>query len=148
MALDLFSGTGSATRVLQAHGFTVVSVDTDPKWEPTHLVDILEWDYAAAYPPGTFDIIVASPPCTEYSQALTTRPRDMEKADRMVKKTLEIVEYYKPSKWWLETPATGKLAKAAWMAKYPHIDCDQCQFSDYGYQKPTRFFLAVPTSFP
>ena len=26
------------------------------------------------------------------------------------------------------------------MKGFPHVDCDHCQFSDYGYQKPTRFF--------
>ena len=26
------------------------------------------------------------------------------------------------------------------MGGYPYVDCDQCQFGDYGYQKPTRFF--------
>ena len=140
MALDLFSGTGSATKVLQAHGYTVKSVDCDPKWEPTHPVNILEWDYAAEYPPGTFDLIVASPPCTEYSQALTTRPRNLEGADRLVLKALEIIEFYRPTKWWLETPAHGVLARSDLMAKYPYVDCDQCQFADYGYRKPTRFF--------
>jgi hypothetical protein len=140
MALDLFSGTGSATKVLQAHGYTVKSVDCDPKWEPTHPVNILEWDYAAEYPPGAFDLIVASPPCTEYSQALTTRPRNLEGADRLVLKALEIIEFYRPTKWWLETPAHGVLARSDLMAKYPYVDCDQCQFADYGYRKPTRFF--------
>ena len=62
MALDLFSGTGSATRVLQSHGYHVVSVDSDPKWDPSVCVDVMTWEYAAAYPAGAFDIIVAAPP--------------------------------------------------------------------------------------
>ena len=40
-ALDLFSGTGSATKVLRAHGFDVVTVDIEKKWMATHPVDIL-----------------------------------------------------------------------------------------------------------
>ena len=111
-ALDLFSGTGSATRVLQAHGFNVVSVDNDPRWEPTHCVNILEWDYAARYDPGTFDIVVAAPPCTEFSRALTTRPRCLDQAYQLVAKTLEIVDYFQPAVWWLETPAHGLLARS------------------------------------
>ena len=87
-ALDLFSGTGSAARVLQAHGFRVVTVDCDPKWRPEHCVDILTWDYAAAYVPGDFDIIVAAPPCTEFSKALTTRLRCLDHAFRLVGKAL------------------------------------------------------------
>ena len=57
-----------------------------------------------------------------------------------MRKALEIIEYFQPAKWWLETPATGLLAKSEMMAGYPYIDVDQCQFSDFGYQKPTRFF--------
>lgn len=140
LALDLFSGTGSAAKVLRAHGYHVVTIDCDPKWEPTHVVNVLEWDYKAKYPAGTFDVVVAAPPCTEYSRALTTRPRDLEKADALVRKALEIVEFYRPRIWWLETPATGLLAKSELLAKFPYVDCDQCQFSDFGYQKPTRFF--------
>jgi hypothetical protein len=139
-ALDLFSGTGSAGSVLQAHGFQVVSVDVDPKWKPTHQVDVMTWDYAAAYVPGHFDIVVAAPPCTEFSRALTTRARCLDQALRLVKKALEIVEYFRPATWWLETPAHGVLAKSEFMAGFPYVDCDQCQFSDYGYQKPTRLF--------
>ena len=140
-ALDLFSGTGSASKVLKAHGFEVVTVDNDPRWSADIREDILSWDYATTFPqPGTFDIIVASPPCTEYSLALTTRERHLEEADRLVKKTLEIIDFYQPRCWWIETPATGLLARSPLMAGYPHLDCDQCQFGDYGYQKPTRFF--------
>ena len=140
MALDLFSGLGSATRVLQAHGFQVESVDNDPRRKPTICENILTWDYEAAFVPGTFELVVASPPCTEYSRALTTRRRCLAEADALVRKALEVIEYFQPAKWWLETPAHGLLARGELMAGYPFVDCDQCQFADYGYQKPTRFF--------
>ena len=113
LALDLFSGTGSATRVLQSHGYRVISVDHDSKWEPTLQKDVLTWDYRnEGFPPGAFEIIVAAPPCTEFSLALTTRPRCLGPALELVEKTLEIIRYFQPDRWWLETPATGKLAKA------------------------------------
>ena len=57
-----------------------------------------------------------------------------------MRKTLEIIEFFQPARWWIETPATGLLARSETMAGYAYVDCDQCQFSDYGYQKPTRFF--------
>ena len=48
----------------------------------------MTWDYAKAYDPGTFEIIVAAPPCTEFSRALTTRPRNLNQALALVRKTL------------------------------------------------------------
>ena len=43
--LDLFSGTGSVGKVLQEHGYEVVSLDNQTRWQPTHCQDILTWNY-------------------------------------------------------------------------------------------------------
>ncbi|EPS61993.1 hypothetical protein M569_12800, partial [Genlisea aurea] len=103
LALDLFSGTGSTSLVLQKAGFTVTSVDVDPRAEATFCADILEWDYKQ-FPPGHFALIAASPPCTEFSRAKTVGTRNLELAGSLVLKTLEIIQYFQPPRWWLETP--------------------------------------------
>ena len=95
MALDLFSGKGSVRKALESKGFSVISVDIDPRFCPDYICDILEVEYWT-YPPGYFTVIAASPPCAEYSRAKTVGWRCMEQADRLVKKTLEIVEFLKP----------------------------------------------------
>jgi hypothetical protein len=64
----------------------------------------------------------------------------MEGADRLVEKTLEIVEYFRPKLWWIENPRHGFLRKRSCVQKLPFIDVDYCQFSDWGYPKPTRFW--------
>lgn len=63
--LVLFSGTGSVEReFLRCHPTaSVVTLDSSPLWQPTHQVDIMLWDYEQ-YPPGHFDVVWASPPCT------------------------------------------------------------------------------------
>ena len=75
-ALDLFSGTKSVVRVLETIGFEVVTVDKDPAWHPDICVDVLQWEFWQL-PRGQFQVIFASPPCTEYNQALTTKPPDL-----------------------------------------------------------------------
>ena len=110
-ALDLSCGRKSATKVLEAHGYQVECLDNDPKREPTIFKDVLQWEYKK-FPRGFFDIIVASPPCTEYSAAKTVGVRrEAELADPLVKKALEIIRYFAPPIWWLETPRNGRLTK-------------------------------------
>ena len=59
--LELFSGTGSVGKVARQLGVEVVSLDFDRRCEPDICEDILRWDYKAAYAPGHFDIVWASP---------------------------------------------------------------------------------------
>ena len=94
--LDLYCGTGSIGEVYRDLGYEVVSVDCNPKFNPTITVDALKWDHQSAYPPLHFDVIACSPPCTEFSTAMTCRPRQLDHADLLVKKALEIVDYFQP----------------------------------------------------
>ncbi len=79
-------------------GYEVISVDNDRSFTPTHLVNILEWKYWEEFEPEEFDTIVCCPPCTEFSRAKTTAPRDFATADALVEKALEIIQYFKPQK--------------------------------------------------
>ena len=108
-ALDLFSGLGSATRVLKNHGYEVTTLDADPKYGADICANILDWD-PTVFEPGHFDLIMACPPCTEYSRAMTMRPRRMDQADRVVQATLRAITHLQPEKWVLENPR-GELKK-------------------------------------
>lgn len=90
--LELFSGTGSVGRAFEARGWEVTSLDSNPKAVPTICSDILHWDYKA-FESGYFDMIWASPCCTEFSIALKKRPRNLPLGDALVLKTLEIIDY-------------------------------------------------------
>ena len=88
--LDLFSGSGSVASFFQENGYETLTVDYDPVYHPNILADILTWDYKV-FPPGSFSVIGCCPPCTEFSQAMTRRPRDLLNADALVQKGLEII---------------------------------------------------------
>ena len=104
--LELFSGTQSVGRAFQELGWEVVSLDILPG--ATIQADILDWDYKA-YPPGYFHCVHASPPCTEYSRAKTTGVRNLELADRILQRTLDVITYFDAPVFILENPYTGMM---------------------------------------
>jgi hypothetical protein len=68
--LDLCSGTGSVGQVFLKHGYTVISVDMDPRYQPSILTDILEWDYKNAFPPQVRLKVIA---CGPHAQILALK---------------------------------------------------------------------------
>jgi|LakMenEpi03Aug12_release.lakeMendotaPanAssembly.Ray.scaffolds.fasta_scaffold193661_3 hypothetical protein len=139
--LDLFAGTQSLRKTLGA-GYDVTSVDCRIRSHPTICTDILTWDYRAAFKPGHFDVVWASPPCTEYSKAKTVGARDIEGANRIVQKTLEIIKYLKPKSWFMENPQTGHLKYQEFMNGIPFHDVSYCKYG-FSYKKQTRIWTNV-----
>lgn len=143
--LELFSGTGSVGNTFKEAGHFVASVDISSRAStPTHVADILTWDYKQ-YSPGTFSFIWASPPCEHYSRARTTAktPRDFEYYDSLVAKTKEIIDWYSPDVWVIENPGTGLLKSRAVVKDIPFCDVDYCTYGTL-YQKRTRLWGSFP----
>lgn len=138
MLLELFSGTGSVSKAVGSQFKEIVSVDILDSFNPTIKTDILNWDYKV-YPPHYFTHIWASPPCTEYSRAKTRSPRNLDLADSIVKRTLEIIEYFKPDYWFMENPATGLLKNRPFMLYIPYYVVDYCQYG-LPYKKSTAIW--------
>jgi len=150
--LELFSGTGSVGKCCNALGWESVSVDL--LLPADHKVDIMKFDYKQ-YPKDYFDIVWASPPCTEYSKLQDAfinrmrkgkiytkeiREQEMKKSDTLVLKSLEIIDYFKPKLWFIENPQTGNLKNREIMKGIPFYDVDYCMYSDWGYKKRTRIW--------
>lgn len=143
VALDLFTGYGSVSKYLQKKSeWEVVSLDIVCKRNPTICSDILKWDYRKDFPIGYFDVIWASPVCTEYSRAKTRAPRNISYADRLVKKAIEIIEYFRPKIYFIENPQTGLLKTRPFMKDIPYYDVTYCKYG-YEYKKPTRIWTNV-----
>jgi site-specific DNA-cytosine methylase len=151
--LELFSGTHSVGKVCDQLGWNAISVDLE--LPATHKCDIMTFDYKQ-YPKDFFSVVWCSPPCVYYSRlqdswlnrkkadgiVFTKEVRDqkMDEADKLVLKSLEIIDYFKPSLWCLENPQTGRLKERDIMKGLPYYDVDYCMYSDWGYRKRTRIW--------
>ena len=144
--LELFSGTCSVGKAFAEAGHSVVSIDITDKGghTPTHLTDILEWNYTE-YAPGSFHFIWASPPCEHYSRARTTAmlPRNLEYYDRLVAKAREIIDWFGPEAFVIENPATGLLRTRKVVDGLPFKDVDYCVYGA-PYRKRTRLWGRLP----
>jgi site-specific DNA-cytosine methylase len=138
-ALDLFSGTGSVSKRLTELRYEVVSLDINRAGNPTICCSILDWKFKEL-PEGHFQLIAASPHAQNIPLPGPRHPEDLEGADKLVLLTLKIVEYFQPQFWWLENPRGGLLKTRSFMEGIPYVDVDYCQFTDWGYQKPTRIW--------
>jgi hypothetical protein len=145
--LDLCAGTHSLRKALPS-SFVVTSVDISDRYHPTIHADIRTWDYKNAFPVGYFDIIWASPPCTQYSVAKTIGVRDYAQADAIVKRCLDIIQYFRPWRWFVENPGGGaRLHTRPFMRsweRYKH-SCCYCRYG-YNYRKVTNIWTNRPNT--
>ena len=117
----------------------------------------MDWDYTAAFPVGHFDIIWGSPPCHSFSNlrrcwigrklkehngavcSAELLDEDMyRKGLPILRRTQEIIDYFKPKYWFMENPQTGRMKD--FLKDVPYYDADYCKYSDWGYKKRTRFW--------
>tara|TARA_R110002167_G_scaffold353759_1_gene567195 strand:- start:42 stop:653 length:612 start_codon:yes stop_codon:yes gene_type:complete len=136
--LDLFCGTKSFSKVAEKHGYKTYTLDILEKFDPTYCCDLMQWDYKQL-PPNYFHIIWASPNCKDYSSMnfLSGKEKDLTESNNLIKKTLEIIEYFNPKYWYLENPQTGKLKYQEFMEYLPYNDIDYCKYG-FEYRKRTR----------
>jgi site-specific DNA-cytosine methylase len=150
--LELFSGTKSVGKCCDSLGWNSISVDL--LLDADFKCDIMDFDYKQ-FDKDYFDIIWASPPCTEYSRLqecfmgrlrkgqIYTREiqeNNMKESDKLVNKALEIIDYFNCKLWFMENPQTGRLKERDIMKDIPYYDVDYCMYSDWGYKKRTRIW--------
>ena len=108
ICIDLFCGLGGWTEGFLAEGYSVIGFDIEHKDYPGQLViqDVLTL-HGAQF--RDVALIVASPPCTEYSEAKTTKPRDLVRTDKLVRRTRELIEWLQSRMWCIKNRRWGLL---------------------------------------
>lgn len=150
--LDLFAGTGSATKAFEDAGHEVIKVELLDKFNaPERDVLALTAQYLRdKY--GEIDFIWASPPCTTFSIAscmIYWNQDGTPKDDRvfhgiaMVKKAIELIDELKPKLGWIIENPRGMLRKQAFMQDLPRRTITYCQYGDFR-MKPTDLWGDVP----
>lgn len=162
--LELFKGTGSQGKACMALGVkpqNIVSVDIEPEFEPTHVADLLTFDYTQLDTP---DIITASPPCETWSHLIRSHQPERRKRDiytleplhpeavigeQLLFKTIEIINYFSNKnpnlRFVIENPQ-GLMKKHPVMTEEPITHMATAWYSCYGfpYRKPTNFWSNKP----
>jgi site-specific DNA-cytosine methylase len=153
--LELFKGSGSITKYFEnKKDVEVISLDILKKFEPTICCDIMEFDYKK-YEIGYFDIIWASPECKIFSILQYTHigkkwknreelDKEREKHKIFINKTIEIIDYLKPKKYFIENPRYSAIWKYINNKDYlnKYIIVDYCRFGT-DYKKPTKILTNV-----
>ena len=143
--LELFAGSRSIGKVADRLAFDVYSSDIEQFGGIDYVTDIMNFDPTKI--PFKPDIIWASCPCTAFSVAaigknwtkvgddyIPKNPR-AEFGLKLVQKTLEIIEHFNPTYFFIENPR-GMLRKMPIMAKLPRQGVTYCQYGDTR-MKPT-----------
>lgn len=64
LMIDLCCGLKGASAAMRERAWEIITVDNDPRFNPTYLADVRDFSWTGPRP----DLVWASPPCTEFSR--------------------------------------------------------------------------------
>ena len=134
--LELFAGSRSFSKEAEKLGHETFCSDINSFENIDYVVDILDFDVDKV--PFEPDIIWASPPCTYFSVASighhwnknhTPKTKEAVLGCEIVKKTIEIIDYFCPDYYFIENPR-GKLRKLDFMKRFDRTTVSYCSYGD------------------
>ena len=139
--LDLFCGLGGFSQAFRASDrWDVTTVDIEARFEPDRVADVFDLRPSDFEP--AFDVVLASPPCKDFSLANHMSGEDhVIRGDSiaLVYHALGLIRGLRPRYWFMENP-TGHLR--AWMGE-PTATVTYCQYGET-YQKRTDLWGQHP----
>jgi len=107
--LDLFCGMGGWARAFVENGHDVTGIDI-ADYSAVYPGKFIRADLLTFTPEGQFDLIVASPPCTDFSKASMPKtwiapsryPPDIEMGIKLFERAREIIGILNPKYWVIE----------------------------------------------
>lgn len=162
-SLELFSGSGIVSTILHSKGFNTYTLDINKKLKPKLCCNILDFPYKDL--PSTFDFIWASPDCSLFSRAnpdkhfhkeiikyrrykytpLTQRAKN---SLRLVEKTVEIINHYRPLAYFIENPVGRIRHLQVLLHHIPYRYCVNYKQWGFDYSKETDIFTNVLLPLP
>ena len=129
--LELFCGTKSIGKAFERNGFSCCSVDIVARFEPTLCISVHDLTREMILEHGDPDVIWMSPPCQQYSCCRTSAktPRDLEGADALVRRALEIASWFPRIPWFMENPHSGLLKTREVVRSLQMNVVDYCQYA-------------------
>jgi len=149
--LDLFSGLGGFSSAFQdSDEWEVTTVEIDPEFNPDIVADV--FDLTPSDFDQEFDVVLASPPCTQFSpmawshethfeQDGTPVTDEAQESVALVYHTLGLVRGLAPDYWFVENPR-GALR---WVIGDPTATVHYCEYDHYT-KKPTDLWGEHPPS--
>lgn len=139
--LDLYAGLGGFSQAFVDRGHHIVTVDMDPRFNPT-IVGNIRHMTTYDIPQQPFDVVLASPPCTCFTVMQIGRnwnkdhtPKTQAAADawQLVQHTVELIGWLNPTWWVMENPR-GKLRRLM-ERRYLNIERRTTTYCGYGEKR-------------
>jgi hypothetical protein len=153
--VELFAGSAVMATTFENAGFEIFTVDIeDLSRDPDHPIDLVRdiIDVEGCDLPARPYVVWASPPCTQYSFAKqkdrafgpggVPLTDDAHQANRLVQKTLSLIEQMDPTYWFLENPR-AYLGMQGFMKEHPSVQVAYCQYGEK-VKKPTQIWGRHP----
>jgi len=77
------------------------------------------------------------------SKTVAKTPRNLDLADALVQRALDIIAHFRPKAFWIENPWSGLLKSRPVFAELPYVKVDYCRFGAF-YKKRTALWTNVP----
>jgi hypothetical protein len=125
--LSLFDYSGNWSKPWKENGYNVIQIDIQLG------IDILNWDYK--HIKNVYGILAAVP-CHDFALcgAMHFKQKDLdgrtEYSNKLVDKTKEIIDYFKPNFWVIENPMSRIHKLNTWLGKIK-FKFHPCEFAGY-----------------